>query len=234
MNNNPIENILKNINLEQENSPFLFVWENIELVNQKATMYAIELLKELAIPINYLSKLEDSNEKIKLETIKIFLNKSNSKPGYKVQVFLIENFSRLTLQSANSCLKIFEEPWIHNIFFLTNSSESWVIDTILSRSKIINLDTKKINIKNEFYYNLLLESIENNNATNLISYFFKNKFEKSEYISFLDTFIIYIKEKLIFIEFLEEIFDDKTMIETNNVLAKNIIDKWILKIINYG
>jgi hypothetical protein len=73
-------------------------------------MYAIELLKELAIPINYLSKLEDSNEKIKLETIKIFLNKSNSKPGYKVQVFLIENFSRLTLQSANSCLKIFEEP----------------------------------------------------------------------------------------------------------------------------
>lgn len=233
MNNKIIKNILNNINLKIENTPFLFVWENLELVNKKAEWYALELLKELGIPNNYLFKLEDDWENIKLEKIKSFLSKSNSKPGYIIQIFLIENFSRATASAVNSCLKIFEEPWIHNIFFLTNLSESWILDTILSRSKTINLYYKKTNIKNEFYYNLILESIEYKNSKNLISYFFKNKLEKNDYILFLDTLILFIKEKLIFVNFLEEIFDDKSMIEKNNVLARNIVDKWVLKIVNY-
>ena len=232
MKNDFIQNILKNIELEEENTPFLFVWENLELVNKKTEEYAIQILKELKIPNSYLFKIEDNWNNIKLEEVKNFLKKSNSNPWYKIQIFLIENFSRATLWTTNSCLKIFEEPWIHNIFFLTNKSESWILDTIISRCKTIKLDYNNIKTRNEFYYNLLTESIINKNSKNLISYFFKNKLEKIEYILFLDTFILFIKEKFIFIDFLDEIFDDKSMIEKNNVLARNIIDKWILKIIN--
>ncbi len=233
MENSIVKNILKNIKLEQQISPFLFVWENLELVNSKASSYAIEILKILGIPNNYLFKLEDNASVVKLEDIKLFLNKSNSKPGYTVQIFIIENFSRVTTWASNSCLKIFEEPWIHNLFFLTNKSESWIIDTILSRARTINLNFKSVNTNNEFYQNLIKECFQNNNSKNLISYFFKNKLEKQEYISFLDNLIAYIKQNLVFINFLDEILEDKLMIESNNVIARNIVDKWITKIVNY-
>jgi hypothetical protein len=226
-----ISKIIENINLEQENSPFLFVWENLELINEKVKSYSLELLKTLEIPSVNLFTLSDWWENIKISEIKSFLEKSNSKTPYKIQIFLIENFSRITLQSANSCLKIFEEPWIQNIFFLTNKSESGVLDTILSRVQVVNLESRIPKIKNDFYYNLLIESINNKNSKNLISYFFKNKLEKTEYIIFLNTIIIFIKDNFIFINYLEEINDDINMIEKNNVLAKNIVDKWILNII---
>jgi hypothetical protein len=226
-----INKILENINLEQENSPFLFIWENLELVNEEVKSYSLELLKTLEIPNVNLFTLNDDWENIKLNEIKSFIEKSNSKTPYKIQIFLIENFSRMTLQSVNSCLKIFEEPWIQNIFFLTNKSESGILDTILSRVQVVNLESRIPKIKNDFYYNLLIESINNKNSKNLISYFFKNKLEKTEYIIFLNTIIIFIKDNFIFINYLEEINDDINMIEKNNVLAKNIVDKWILNII---
>ena len=226
-----IENIIENINLEQEISPFLFIWENLELINEKVKSYSLELLKTLKTPNVNLFTLSDYWENIKISEIKKFLEKSNSKTPYKIQIFLIENFSRITLQSANSRLKIFEEPWTKNIFFLTNKSESGILDTILSRVQIINLNSKVSKIKNDFYYNLLLESIVNKKSNNLISYFFKNKLEKAEYITFMNTLIYFIKENFIFIDYLEEINNDINMIEKNNVIAKNIVDKWILNII---
>ena len=226
-----INKILENINLEQENSPFLFIWENLELINEEVKSYSLELLKTLEIPSVNIFTLNDNWENIKLNEIKSFIEKSNSKTPYKIQIFLIENFSRMTLQSVNSCLKIFEEPWIQNIFFLTNKSESGILDTILSRAQTINLNSKIIKTKNNFYYDLISESIINKKPKNLISFFLKNKLEKYEYITFMKTLIDFIKENFILINYLEEINDDINMIEKNNVLAKNIVDKWILSII---
>jgi hypothetical protein len=228
-----ISKIIENINVEQENSPFLFVWENLELTNEKVKTYALEILKRLSIPQVYLYKLEDNWESIKIWELKSFLSKSNSKPAYKIQIFLIENFSRISITAANSCLKIFEEPTVHNIFFITNASEAWILDTILSRVQVINLNIKKIENKNSFFYELIWAAIKDNNTKNLVSYFFKSKLEKEEYISFLKTFIYYIKKELILIKFLDEVLEDINMIERNNVLARNTIDKWIIKIINY-
>jgi len=47
----------------------------------------------------------------------------------------------------------------------------------------------------------------------------------------MNTLIYFIKENFIFIDYLEEINNDINMIEKNNVIAKNIVDKWILNII---
>lgn len=227
-----LENIINQIKTEQEISPFLFVWHNLEIVNEKTNQIALEILNNFNIPKINLFSLEDNWEKIKIAEIKKFLELNNSTTPYKFQIFLIENYSRITLQASNSCLKIFEEPWIQNIFFLTNKSESGILDTILSRVQTINLWTWKIEQKNEFFYNLIYEWIQKKDYKNLISYFFKNKLEKEEYLSFLKTLIIYSKDNLVFIDYLEEINDDINMISTNNVLARNVVDKWILKIIN--
>ena len=230
--NKIIENILNKINLEQEISPFLFVWENLELVNQKINSLSQELLTKLEIPKINIFKLEDSWEVIKISEIKNLLKISDSKTPYKIQILLIENFSRANPQAQNSCLKKFEEPWVKNLYFLTNKSESWILDTILSRVQTINLWINNINSKNEFFYSLLEESIKNNNTKNLLNYFFKSKLEKSDYISFLETLIEYSKQNFVFISYLEEIFDDLSMIKTNNLLPKITIDKWLIRIIN--
>ena len=226
------EKILDKIKMGQEISPFLFMWQNLELVNNKIETLANELLEFFNIPKVNLMKLEDSWEKIKISEIKNFMKISDSTTPYKIQIFLIENFSRITIQWSNSCLKKFEEPWIQNIYFITNNSESGILETILSRVQTINLWLQKQNIKSEFHNNLLNESIKEGNSKNLISYFFKSKIEKEEYILFLNTLIDYSKNNLIFINYLEEIFDDLSMIQSNNLLAKITVDKWILRIIN--
>ncbi len=218
--------------MEQEISPYLFLWENIELINQKISDLSQEILHTLNIPIINIFKLEDNWKLISLWEIKNLFKKSDSKTPYKIQILLIENFSRANSKAQNSSLKKFEEPWVKNLYFLTNKSESWIFDTVLSRVQIVNLWTKKTNYKNEFFYNLLKESIYHKNNKNLLSYFFKSKLEKNDYENFLETLIEYSKQNLIFINYLEEIFDDLNMIKTNNLLAKITVDKWLIRIIN--
>ena len=226
------EKILEKIKMEQEISPFLFVWQNMELVNQKAENIALELLKKLDIPKVNIFKLEDNWEKIKIAEIKQFLEKSNSTSPYRIQIFIIENFSRVTINAANSCLKIFEEPGIQNIFLLTNNSENNILETILSRVNVVDLWTKKVENSNDFFIDLIENTIKNKKNSNLIKYFFQKKLEKDEYISFLKSLVNYFAKNYIFINELEDLQDDINMISSNNVIAKNVVDKWILKIIN--
>jgi hypothetical protein len=66
--------------------------------------------------------------------------------------------------------------------------------------------------------------------TEIISYYFRNKLEKEEYISFLDNLIIYSKNNLVLIKYLSEIDEDINAIKQNNVNAKYIVDKWLMRI----
>lgn len=216
-------------------SPYLFLSNNLELLNQNLEILSKELLSKFDIPDTNLFIFRDNWEKIKISNIKEFFKQSNIKTPYKFQIFLIENTSRMTLQSANSCLKLFEEPWDWNIIFMTNKSESWILDTILSRVQIENVVnsfkpfTITTNIKNEFFINLI-DSYILNKKLDLISYFFSSKLEKTEYISFLNTLLNYWKSKFLFIDFLEELSQDICSVEQNNVNIRYIVDKYILKI----
>lgn len=217
--------------LEGKNTiiPFLFTWNNLEILNKEVENLALNLLKSFEIPKIYLYKFEDNWENIKIKELKEFVEFWNSTPPYKFQIFFIENISRLTLASSNSLLKFFEEPWITNIIFTTNVWENWVLETILSRVQIIDLWLNKTSKKNSYFQNIISNHLEWNN-NELISYFYKSKLEKDEYINFLENLIIYAKENLVFISFLEEINQDINLIKKNNVNARYVVDKWILKI----
>jgi len=76
----------------------------------------------------------------------------------------------------------------------------------------------------------LIKSYLKEESNELIAYFFKSKLEKQEYIDFLENLIIYSKNNLTFINYLEEINEDINSIKQNNLNAKYIVDKWILKI----
>lgn len=228
-NKNIIDNIIWQVNKGDKKSPFLFLGKNSEILNSEIKNLWLEILKHFEIPKIYLYILEDNWEKIKLKDVKEFIYPSMSKPPYKFQIFIIENISRFTPWSANSMLKLFEEPDVTNLIFLTNSSESWVLDTILSRVQIINLWGQSTIKKNNFLYNLIRNYVRNKN-TEVLSYFYRNKIEKEEYINFLENLVIYAKENLVLIDFLTEIDDDINAIKQNNVNAKYVIDKWLLRI----
>jgi hypothetical protein len=105
--NNIKHKIVENINKGVENSPFLFMSWNLELLNQKIYNFALDILSEYKVPKVNIFTLKDDWESIKISQIKEFLQKLNSKSSYKIQIFIIENVSRLTLQAANSILKQF-------------------------------------------------------------------------------------------------------------------------------
>lgn len=227
--NNIIEIITSQLNKKEEISPFLFLWNNISKVNNEIEILSNDLCEKLDINKNYIFKFEDDDAKIKVRDIKDFLERVYISPPYNAQIFVIENISRMTEESANSCLKIFEEPPLWNIILLSSESESSILDTILSRCTIINFDNKDDDIKNDFYYSMIDDYIRGINHS-LASYIFKEKLEKDAYIKILKNFIIYFKDKLIFLDIIEKINDDINWIQKNNLLPKYVLDKYLIKI----
>lgn len=223
------EFLSKKIDKGEEISPFLFTGKNLEILNKTVYDLWIKILNKYDINKINLFTLKDDQEKIKIKEIKEFIEKSNTRGSDKFQIFFIENISRLTTQSSNSLLKFFEEPWIWNIIFTTNIWENNILDTILSRVQIIDFWWQKTNKKNNFYQDIIKNFIEEN-WNELINYIFKSKLEKQDYIDFLENLIIYFKENLININLLEEINEDINLIKQNNLNAKYIADKWIIKI----
>lgn len=228
MNNNLIENIIEKINKKEEIAPFLFLGTPIVEINKKVYDLCLKLCDALEINKNYIFNFKETDSKIKVKDLKDFLENIFVSPNFKAQFFIIENIAKMTEESANSSLKIFEETPIWNIIFLTSESEANIIDTILSRCTIINLTKWEDNIKSEFYYNMIDEYIKNINLA-FLSYIFKEKLEKEEYVKILKNMILYFKENKIHLNLIWEINEDINWIQNNNFLAKYIIDKYIIK-----
>jgi len=172
----------------------------------------------------------DNNESIKVSLIKDFISKSNIKSPFWYQIFYIENISRCTIESYNSMLKFLEEPWKWNIIFMSNASESNIIETIISRVKIININNSSSIEFDNFYYELI-DNYTQKKDLSLFIYFFNSKdIEKDEYIKFLETFLYYIKTNHKYIEIIEQIEKSINLISKNNVLPKLEVDKILLEI----
>lgn len=223
-----IKIIIKNkIIKKEEIPPFLFVWDDLVRLDYEIRNITKELFEEFKIDKNNLWVIEDNWESIKIEEARILQDRSFKKANFIFQIFHIKNISRFTPQAANSLLKFFEEPWFGNIIFLTNTSESNVLETILSRVHTVNVFSNVIFEKNNIYRNMIDDYI-NNNKIDILSYLMNEKLEKKDYILFLKNIIFYIKEKSIYVDLLDEIEDSINKIEKNNVLAKYQLDKILL------
>lgn len=222
-----IKSISENLEKGEQTSPFLFMGGNLELVNAQAKAAALELCKHFWVPEVAFSHLEETENALKIADIKTFFKKAELSSPYKIQIFLLENISRLTLSAGNSCLKLFEEPWVQNIIFLTNESESGVLETILSRVNSVAIQANKTFKKSDFYFSLI-EWYATKRDSEIFSYFFKSKLEKSEYIYFLNNVLLYAKQNGKYRELMEDINEDIAMIIKNNVNAKGVVDKYLL------
>lgn len=230
MKDNILDTIKNKIDLGFIFQPILFLWENQELLSHKIHALIDDLFAYYQVDKNYLHTLNITGEKIKIIHVRDFISKSDIKSNFKFQLFLIEDISRMSPEGFHACLKFLEEPWFWNIIFLTNTSESWILDTVLSRVQIIHLFSETKFIYNEFFLTLIDDFIQEKNV-NIMKYFFNDKkIDKEDYIHFFHSFLYYIKMNGVYIELLDQIENSLHLIQKNNVLPKYEIDKLLLKL----
>ena len=224
--NNLFTKIQNSIEKGGKISPFLFLWENLELLHADVENFIWELFASHEIDAQSLFHLVDTGEAIKIDEIKKFLANGNTKSRFSFQIFFIENISRMTPQSANACLKFFEEPGEWNIIFLSNTSQSWVLETILSRVQEVTIQYNTSNKKNTFFISMISSHVWGN-SDELVRYFFSWKYEKNEYVDFLKSIVNYIAESWKYLHLLDELHEDIGWVWKNNLQGKYVVDKYI-------
>lgn len=130
---------------------------------------------------NYkLIKAEDDSKVIKIDQIRDLLDKIYLKSDKRV--VCIQDAEKLNINSANSLLKIIEEPPKGTKFIITTSKISSIIPTIISRSTILKCGNPKKEDVNTYLNNLDSVDIDNYyvlsnlNSNNLSSSTYQDKF----------------------------------------------------------
>jgi len=137
----------------------------------------------------------------------------------------------MTIAFSNALLKFLEEPWVWNIVFLTNTSQSGILDTVLSRVQIFDIASSAKTSFTEYIESIIEKYIETDN-TELLWYYFWKQIEKQDAFDFLYALISYIKVSGKYSHLLQEIDNDLQGIGNNNFLPKYTIDKYILLLKN--
>lgn len=125
-------------------------------------------------------KAEEGSKIIKVEQIRDFLDKVYLKSDKRI-VF-IQDADKLNINSANSLLKIIEEPPLGTKFIITTSKISSIIPTIISRSTVLKCNNPTSEDINS-YLNYLEEVdidnyyvLSNLNNKNVSSAYYESKF----------------------------------------------------------
>lgn len=226
---NSINFIQKAIEKGDQVSPFLFLSNDIQAIHQEIQRITTWLQKIYRFPVTSIFDLDTWSETIKIQDVRKFIENSHVKSSYNIQVFTIYNISQLTLWSSNGLLKFLEEPWPWNIIFLTNTSESGILDTVLSRVQVHYIES---NIKIRYSEEIvdLLEKFINQNNVDILQYYYSKKIQKEDGIIFLYSLIDCISKTGKHIEILSDIEESINGLAHNNFVAKFIIDQYLIQL----
>lgn len=210
-------------------SPLLFLSNDTIGITMELSQFLSELQETLQLPQTCIYKLEDDGESLKIAALRELVTKSHMGSHYAAQVFVIENISRLTLAWANSLLKFLEEPWVWNIVILTNTSQSWVLDTILSRVRSIFLqDQKRVQYDEEVI--TMLEIYIEKKDPKILSHYFQKQSTKQDGLTFLYSLLEYTQRTPWSITLWEDIHDDINTLWNNSLNAKYLIDRYLVQL----
>ncbi len=226
--NNMLQMCIDVIESRKMFQPLLFTSSNLKGFHIELALLIEQLFQHFWVDSHHIFILPDDGETLKIETIRQFIAKSHIRSSQRFQIFLIENISRLSVQSANACLKFLEEPGEGNVVFLTNTSESWVLETILSRVKHISLQTKQ-ELQWDPFFLELLEDFYHKKNTNLLTYFyFDKKRQKEEYSHFFVSLLFFAKKYNLSAEVFDEIEQNLSFLEQTSIAPKYLVDRILL------
>lgn len=226
-----IQVVQSQLQMKELQAPFLFLYQQSqEVYYENFYRELLSMCRGFWVDSHGIFKLErDVPETHKIQTVKAFIEKGNIRPRQDFQVFVFEDFWRLTPQAQNACLKFIEEPGEYNIVILTASSKQGILDTILSRVQVHSQNILTRSDENPFFISLIRSALDWNKE-GLIRYFFSKKLEKQEYLDFLKTLLIYLIEQRTHLHLHQNLHDDIVGIESNNFIARSIVDIYILEL----
>lgn len=80
----------------------------------------------------------DDKESIKIDDVRKIIERCNMTRQANYKIFLIQTIERMTVEAANSFLKMLEEPPERTLFILTTNNVRAVLPTIISRVRVVN------------------------------------------------------------------------------------------------
>ncbi len=226
-----LEKLTQELQRGGETAPFLLVYsESKEIFYEKFFRELKSLCNQFWVDNYSIHQLAYNDENShKIQYVKEFIELSYSSARQAFQVFVLEDFWRLTVAAQNACLKFFEEPGKGNIIIATAPHLQTIADTILSRVQIVKLWCGQMYQKNIFFENIILKALQGEKEL-LLSYFFPKKYEKEEYLDFLKTLLYILIEQQIHLHIHQSLHDDISGIESNNFLARYIVDRYVLEL----
>jgi hypothetical protein len=85
-------------------------------------------------------------------------------------------------------------------------------------------------LKDPFYWDLLSRFIEKKDPS-IFWYFFQDKkLQKGDYVKFFTTLLVYIKEKWIFQEHIDQVEHALNLIEQTSVIPKYLVDRILFQL----
>ncbi len=108
---------------------------------------------------NHLDTMEfaDDGESIKIEQVRNIIDRLSMTGQSRYKIVLIENMERMTLEAANSFLKILEEPPVRTIFIMTTDDIRLLLSTVISRVRVIKFSSLPVNYLMEKLHELYPE-----------------------------------------------------------------------------
>lgn len=190
----------------------------IFITNNKAKIY--DYLTQNFKKNFFIFEIEPKEKKYSIEDIRDVI-KETAFFSEKIRIYLFYNFHLSSLEAQNAFLKILEEPPANTLFVLTTDNQYKILPTIISRSKVINLFEKNLNLEKD--KELIIENFFKNKTIDLT---IDEKITIDDLILFLRKNIN--KNKNIYLV-LSEALKLRDLLEKNNLNKVLVLDHLLLK-----
>jgi len=196
--------------------PQIIISNNEKLILERIS----EFKKKLEIPDNRVFEYREDGTVFKIEALREIINFVNATENQD-KIIVLYNFDLAKIETQNTFLKTLEDKNSHNLYIIVSKSVGGILETIMSRCKIIRLENKKprkspddsLNIDKDQYFNLLqkYEGIDKEKAMRVCELFLRILQSKLKEDSSLSLRI-------------KEVMRSKRLLEKNNVNAQMTID----------
>lgn len=196
--------------------PQILISNNEKLVGEQISIYR----KEFNIPENRVFEYREDGMVFKIETMREIVNFVNATENQD-KIIVLYNFDLAKIETQNTFLKTLEEKNTHNLYVIVSKSVGGILETIISRCKIVRLENKKprkspddnLNIDNDQYFSLLqkYEGIDKEKAVRVCDLLLRILQSR-------------LKEDPSLALKIKEVMKSKRLLEKNNVNAQITID----------
>ncbi len=105
-------------------------------------------------------EINDDGSSIKIDQVRKLIERLSMSRQSKYRIVLIQTIERMTIEAANSFLKILEEPPTHTIFLMTTDNIRALLPTVTSRVRIVKFQSVSVGFLKEKLAKLYPDSEE--------------------------------------------------------------------------